>query len=485
MKWPWQKKKYIDSCEEIKQKGLADTFKTAIASLETERNELASKVNITTEEIAFFSELQKKKQELLARKKNYEIERDNYSATFSPLVVIPGLVNYDGEKIESKTAVFFPETSSELDNKINEANAKVSIIWDEACTIGKKKLSDLIDEISSDIQATEQQIVPLMEKVEQSEQLQKITNQLESEIIHLQEAETREKERDKIKKSIADIKTRILSSQNKYSSAYYEYCEIVRHTGTKKNTQLTFDAICVWKSKKFQTVVANLFDNRNFSSFRSKYGVDLTDEIVDVPDEKLFENIWRAMDAPQDFGGLTLKAGNSIENSLTQIFVDWNNVHYVVKSDADTVEEMSPGKKALVLLELLINLKDSTCPILIDQPEDDLDNRSIFNDLVQYIRTKKKERQFIVVTHNANIVLGADAEEIIIANQNGKGTENAHYRFEYRTGAIEDDTIPIDDVGIPLKGILNQKGIQTQICDILEGGRMAFDKRKNKYRNVD
>ena len=54
---------------------------------------------------------------------------------------------------------------------------------------------------------------------------------------------------------------------------------------------------------------------------------------------------------------------------------------------------MSPGKKALVLLEMLISLEDSKCPILIDQPEDDLDNRSIYNDLVQYIRRKKKERQ--------------------------------------------------------------------------------------------
>lgn len=118
---------------------------------------------------------------------------------------------------------------------------------------------------------------------------------------------------------------------------------------------------------------------------------------------------------------------------------------------------------------MLISLEDSKCPILIDQPEDDLDNRSIYNDLVQYIRRKKKARQIIIVTHNANVVLGADAEEIIIANQDGIGTENAEKRFEYRSGAIENDEILTDDTGVPLKGILNQNGIQTQICDILEG----------------
>ncbi len=142
---------------------------------------------------------------------------------------------------------------------------------------------------------------------------------------------------------------------------------------------------------------------------------------------------------------------------------------------------MSPGKKALVLLELLISLEDSKCPMLIDQPEDDLDNRSIYYDLVQFIRRKKEERQIIIVTHNANVVLGADAEEVIIANQHGKDTENATFRFEYRSGAIENDEIPTDASGAILPGILNKKGIQTQICDILEGGRTAFQLRQNKY----
>lgn len=146
---------------------------------------------------------------------------------------------------------------------------------------------------------------------------------------------------------------------------------------------------------------------------------------------------------------------------------------------------MSPGKKALVLLELLISLEDSKCPILIDQPEDDLDNRSIYNDLVRFIRTKKKERQIIVVTHNANVVVGADAEEVIIANQDGTDTENAERRFEYRSGAIENDSPKKDDRGRLCPGILNKSGIQTQICEILEGGREAFKLRKSKYSTLD
>lgn len=85
---------------------------------------------------------------------------------------------------------------------------------------------------------------------------------------------------------------------------------------------------------------------------------------------------------------------------------------------------MSPGKKALVLLKLLINLAESKCPILIDQPEDDLDNRSVFVELVDFIRNKKISRQIILVTHNANIVVGCDAEEVIVANQAGNNALN-------------------------------------------------------------
>lgn len=145
---------------------------------------------------------------------------------------------------------------------------------------------------------------------------------------------------------------------------------------------------------------------------------------------------------------------------------------------------MSPGKKAIVLLELIVNLEKGYCPILIDQPEDDLDNHSACNDLVKYLRNKKHERQIIVVTHYANVVVGADAEEVIIANQSGKEAENYSRRFEYRCGAIENVSRVKETDGSIRKGILNQKGIQEQICDILEGGRAAFEKRASKYSGM-
>jgi len=66
---------------------------------------------------------------------------------------------------------------------------------------------------------------------------------------------------------------------------------------------------------------------------------------------------------------------------------------------------MSEGKRAFVILKLLLDFSEKIGPILIDQPEDDLDNRSISNELAEYLKEKKKIRQIIVVTHNANVVL--------------------------------------------------------------------------------
>jgi predicted ATP-dependent endonuclease of OLD family len=125
-----------------------------------------------------------------------------------------------------------------------------------------------------------------------------------------------------------------------------------------------------------------------------------------------------------------------------------------------------------------LHLSKSKNPILIDQPEDSLDNRTVYRELNEFIKKKKIDRQIIVVSHNANLVVSTDSENIIVANQSGQGEskDNFKYKFEYVNGAIEHSFI--DD---SKKGILFQRGIRQHVCDILEGGEEAFAKRENKY----
>ena len=100
-----------------------------------------------------------------------------------------------------------------------------------------------------------------------------------------------------------------------------------------------------------------------------------------------------------------------------------------------------------------------TAPLVIDQPEDNLDNRIIGKTLTKILADLKETRQIIVTTHNPNIVVGGDAEQVIVLEPEG-----AHGARVEDTGSIDDPTI-IDHV-----------------VAIMEGGREAFQTRNRRYR---
>jgi hypothetical protein len=98
---------------------------------------------------------------------------------------------------------------------------------------------------------------------------------------------------------------------------------------------------------------------------------------------------------------------------------------------------------------------------------------------VTYLRDKKLERQIILVTHNPNIVVNADAENIIIANQKGQNNNESSspYKFDYINGALEDSF----HKNASEKDLLKSMGIRQHIAEIVEGGEEAFKKRELKY----
>ena len=80
--------------------------------------------------------------------------------------------------------------------------------------------------------------------------------------------------------------------------------------------------------------------------------------------------------------------------------------------DYRPLDRLSPGQKSTAILLLI--MQESRDPLLIDQPEDDLDNRFIYDDIVQRLREAKPARQFVIATHNANIPILGDAEQIVV-----------------------------------------------------------------------
>jgi len=125
------------------------------------------------------------------------------------------------------------------------------------------------------------------------------------------------------------------------------------------------------------------------------------------------------------------------------------------------LEELSTGQKATAVLLLL--LIDSDAPLIIDQPEDDLDNRFITEGVVPRMREAKQRRQFVFPTHNANIPVLGDAELIVGLTAAAGG---AGVRAQIAPGHI---------------GSIDDASVRALVEELLEGGRDAFEKRRRKY----
>ncbi len=119
-----------------------------------------------------------------------------------------------------------------------------------------------------------------------------------------------------------------------------------------------------------------------------------------------------------------------------------------------SIQEGSPGQKTAALLAFLLSYGEE--PLVLDQPEDDLDNRLIYDLIVWQLRDVKQRRQIIVITHNANIVVNGDAELVVALVAGGGET---HKECE---------------------GCLQERVVRDTICAIMEGGRLAFDQRYHR-----
>ena len=137
---------------------------------------------------------------------------------------------------------------------------------------------------------------------------------------------------------------------------------------------------------------------------------------------------------------------------------------YDLKVDEKDLSELSPGERGGLLLVFYLMLDKREIPLIIDQPEDNLDNKSVYEILVTFLKKAKTRRQIVIATHNPNLAVVADAEQILHVTIDKKGQGAAKNDFKHQSGAIEDPKI---------NGFL---------VDILEGTMPAFNNRRLKYR---
>lgn len=202
--------------------------------------------------------------------------------------------------------------------------------------------------------------------------------------------------------------------------------------------------------------------------YNGKYGRshNALQEIESRIKETDFSNEDSVMSFVRDMEEVITSDFESAENRVSkrQEFYDfifglkYIGVNFKLKMGRRSLEELSPGERGIVLLIFYLALSKESKPIIIDQPEDNLDNQSVYSKLVPCICRAKQKRQVIIVTHNPNIAVACDAEQIIYCEKKADASQ-----IRYESGAIENPTI------------------RSHVVDVLEGTMPAFDLRRLKY----
>lgn len=160
----------------------------------------------------------------------------------------------------------------------------------------------------------------------------------------------------------------------------------------------------------------------------------------------------------EDMDGSSKKAKNKVAFYNLLTYLDYVGVEYSLKMGERNLQVLSPGERGIVLLVFYLALSKNDIPLIVDQPEDNLDNQISLYKLVRCICEAKNKRQLIIVTHNPNIAIACDAEQIVYCS-----IDKSSNKISYFSGSIE-----------------NSK-IRNKVIDVLEGTMPAFDLRRLKY----
>ena len=271
--------------------------------------------------------------------------------------------------------------------------------------------------------------------------------------LDLTKAQLSELEKLSVKKRELEtqLKETLVSLQNLWHNEF----EIVQEEIKKVNNDQNSIKIAVDFKGNKQDFKSYLKENLRGSNLRESNIQTIVDhyndliaiyEDLNLPNSTIYKNL-------SDVQLLTFKDyfKSNIEAFLTFRVPDKFDIIYRDRS----LNEHSLGQRASALIIFLLTLKESDL-IIIDQPEDDLDNQTIYNDVIKVLKELKNSSQFIFATHNPNIPVLGDCEQVISCRYD---TNN----IEINLGSIDDEII------------------RKEIVNIMEGGKEAFNNRKRIY----
>ena len=272
--------------------------------------------------------------------------------------------------------------------------------------------------------------------------------------------------------SLITKKSEVLDTYNNLFAPVVEF--IKEYSSEMNDYPIEFDAS--FSIRAFQEHFLDYISQQVAGTFYGKEGATLrlnnnienvnlsdNDSIAEFPiiinDELLFDRRDESKEIARNVSN-QIRKGYTQQEVYDYIYgMDYVVPSFQLKMNGKPLSSLSPGERGalLLLLYLFIDMDDK--PLIIDQPEENLDNESVYNYLVKFIRKAKMKRQIIIVTHNPNLAVVCDADQVIrmsIDKQN-KNT------VSFTSGAIENPTM------------------NKQIVNVLEGTYPAFHNRDCKY----
>ena len=391
----------------------------------------------------------------------------------------------DKDVINTSLLQQFDSLSVENKNKLDDAFSKIAL---EAKQKWKLEVENIISVCTDTIRADKSSIEQIesdsnfkatKDKFAQTTELSELQKKIQQEKARLAEVEKESKAYRNLSENYNSQKAIIKNTWDKYWSNIYGVAQKLKMSKNSQNP--VADDLSVFTKvqlkNEYYEFLTEVFNQQ------SSVGMSLVNYQYESHG-KHSEHVWqlfeRALEGDMPLKGTYRQNQEKFINDL--LSNNWYELKHDVTYGRDSFEQMSAGKKAFVVLKLILDFNKRACPILIDQPEDDLDNRAIYSELVTYIKSKKIDRQIILVTHNANVVVNADSELVIVANQQGSSSPNtSSKKFEYVAGSLEFTKTLNTSESLTLY----RQGIREHVCEILEGGGRAFKLREKKYALSD
>lgn len=447
--------------------------------LQGEINRIKTAAQLTDDEVAKYQEIAAQLDGKEVRLKEISVERDQLSTyvTFATetteATILPQLVQ--ATVTVRPTAVEMPErVASRIDDlKVAVANELVAKVEAELIDATTALVTER-GTLQAEIRAIKDENAGLIAKHEANQELTQVVADHKKQVTNLGEIGKREEARNKlvadqsaaIEKVAKGITARD-SALDALEDAFNAEDRLLDDLKFGIETAVTAEAVAH----------ASIgFSQRSINDYVKNKGDDISFQDAQSDPEKFLKALRE--------GRVKLNKGYEPSSVAADVLTVTDDVRFSAELDTDRIggfsrSSMTPGKQALFALTLILNESQEPWPLLIDQPEDDLDSRSIYETIVPYLTERKKERQIIMVSHNANLVIGADSEQVIVANRHGVDRKNSGKRtFEYLTGALEHSQ-PLNKAS---STTLGRFGIREHACEILDGGEEAFQKRRDKYK---